>query len=412
MAHPGFPSWRALKAEVDRRNAGNAGAFFEACERNDLETIGSILRDDPALVRAADPRARFGGWTALHGAAQRGALDLVRLLLENGADPNAREEGDNTTPLHWAAASGNIEIVRVLLDAGSDPQGAGDLHELDVIGWATYFRGDDIAHDVVALLIERGARHHIISALSVGDADLVRQVMNQQPGALQRRMSRFEQNLTALHFVVERKRHDLLDLLIELGADLQATDGKNRTALDFAMLRGDHEATRRLHAAGARPSNPMTPGEGPRTLESVAPSVSKCIPMIGVPDIAAALEWYTSIGFTERERYADAGLVNFGYVTLGKAELMFGINRDPNRKPLSLWFYTDQVDRLYEILKNRQLDAARQALEGGAAQNFGIVFEEDLYDPFYGGRQFSILDPFGYNLIFYQIDVPQRSEHS
>ena len=56
----------------------------------------------------------------------------MRLLLEHGADPNAREAGDNTYPLHWAAAHGDLDTVRALLDAGGDVHGAGDVHEQEV----------------------------------------------------------------------------------------------------------------------------------------------------------------------------------------------------------------------------------------------------------------------------------------
>ena len=70
------------------------------------------------------------GWTELHEAAKRGHLDAVRLLLEHGADPNAREPGDNTTPLHWAAAHGHVDVVRGLLDAGADVHGVGDVKHL------------------------------------------------------------------------------------------------------------------------------------------------------------------------------------------------------------------------------------------------------------------------------------------
>src|SRR5258706_13335744 len=83
------------------------------------------------------------GWTPLHTAAQNGDLDAVRALLAQGADPNAREAGDNTYPLHWAAAAKHVDIVRALLDAGGDVHGIGDVHELDVIGWATVFSEPD-----------------------------------------------------------------------------------------------------------------------------------------------------------------------------------------------------------------------------------------------------------------------------
>jgi ankyrin repeat protein len=54
----------------------------------------------------------------------------------------------------------------------------------------------------------------------------------------------------------------MLALLIELGADLEATDDKSRTPLAVAMLRGDREAMRILKAAGRsnrRPRKVPTP---------------------------------------------------------------------------------------------------------------------------------------------------------
>ena len=51
-------------------------------------------------------------WTPLHEAARSGDLAAVRELLAAGADPNAREEGDNTYPMHWAAAAGHLGSSR------------------------------------------------------------------------------------------------------------------------------------------------------------------------------------------------------------------------------------------------------------------------------------------------------------
>ena len=64
-------------------------------------------------------------------------------------------------------------------------------------------------------------------------------------------MSKFEHGLTPLHFAMSRKRYDILDLLIGLGADLDAVDARGRRRLQSAILHGDGEAIRRLHAAGA-----------------------------------------------------------------------------------------------------------------------------------------------------------------
>jgi len=382
-------------ADVDR--------FVEACGAGDMKTVSAVLAEDASLARAASAKGH-GGWTGLHAAAQHGHLDIVRVLLRHGADPNAREVGDNTYPLHWAAAHGHTEIVRALLDAGGDVHGVGDVHELDTIGWATFFHGPNARRgdnpDVVRLLVERGARHHIFSAMSIGDADLIRLVARDDPTALARRMSRFEGRQTPLHLAMTLKRPELLELLIALGADLEAKDGNGLTALETAMLAGDLDTMRCLTAAGAKP--PATNGHSATTLADRADAVQKIIPMINVPDVAAALDWYTSIGFTEMGRVEDGGLVNWGFVQFGKAQIMLNMHGQKGQQPVSLWFYTDNVDELYERLKTRQLEAAQAALAGTPLDRPGIEFTVHPYNPFYGGREFGIRDLNGYELWFRQ----------
>lgn len=352
------------------------------------------------------------GWTELHSAAQKSDLDAVRTLLQQGVDPNAREEGDNTTPLHWAAAARAVDVARALLDAGGDVHGVGDLHEMEVIGWAAYFHAPDEnpqqlsprAKEMIALLVEHGARHHIFSAMCVGDLDLIRQVVAANPQALDRRMSRFEHGLTPLHFAISRKRWDIVDVLIALGADLEARNLHDQTPLETAMLRGDLEAMRRLRSAGATAPAPSETQASTADLAALAGSTKKLVPMIMVPDIAKALAWYVSIGFTELARFGEDGVLNFAMVSFGRAEIMLNIHGTPGRKPVSLWFYTDRIDELYRVLQARQFAAAQAALAGdtSAYESQAVEFIEDLYEPFYGGREFGIRDPHGYELFFMQ----------
>src|SRR5262245_48371205 len=70
----GFTSWRALKAEVDRRQGADFALFFEACDKGDDAALSRLLEAAPDLAHAANPAADHGGFTGLHTAAQRGHL--------------------------------------------------------------------------------------------------------------------------------------------------------------------------------------------------------------------------------------------------------------------------------------------------------------------------------------------------
>jgi hypothetical protein len=131
-------------------------------------------------------------------------------------------------------------------------------------------------------------------------------------------------------------------------------------------------------------------------------SVKKGVPMIGVPDVGWTLDWYVSIGFRELGRYPDHGVVSWGMMSFGKVELMLMPVDKPAPDSVRLWFYTEKVDDLYELMKSRQIEAAQAALGGKPADRAGFEFVEDIYDPPYGGRQFSIRDPNGYQLVFLQ----------
>jgi ankyrin repeat protein/catechol 2,3-dioxygenase-like lactoylglutathione lyase family enzyme len=399
----GFSSWRALKAEIDHRRAPNVAGFIRGCTAGDVAALRELLAKDPGLAR----ERVAAGSTGLHLAVRH--PEALRLLIEHGADPNVRDVGDNASPLHFAAANGSLESVRLLLDAGADVHGAGDLHKGDVIGWATR-EGNQ---DVIDLLLERGARHHIFSAMALGDRDLVQKLVEEDPGCLERRRSRFESGQTPLHaafappdglgFLAGKPDYLMLDLLIELGADIDARDDKGRTSIAVAMLRGDREAMRLLKAAGAAEPESLAEAAAKDQIAAMAGSVKKGDPMFWVTDMRATVRWYESIGFTVVDRYEDGGELMFAKLSFGKCEFGLSPGGKPGPRDVSLWFYTDRVQELYHLLKDRQLRVAQAVLTRSVTEP-EVRFNEDLYVPFYGGRQFSIQDNNGLSLIFWQPD--------
>lgn len=127
----------------------DAGDLSDAIERRDIERIQRMLSTDPTLAKGgsrespihsaivlgydeivkvlvdagADVNAQFGTEreTPLYWASREGRLSTVRLLIENGADVNKVSKGGKT-PLHVAALRGDLSLVEFLLQSGADPQ--------------------------------------------------------------------------------------------------------------------------------------------------------------------------------------------------------------------------------------------------------------------------------------------------
>ncbi len=156
--------------------------------------------------------------------------DVVRLLVERGADPNQqmffrppREPGQvssssrGTTPFHRACASGDIELIRYLLAHGADIT-------------RTAANGET---PMMAALNGRGREEEVIATLRAlheagADVNGVQQVMwiTRNRGG------------TLLHFATRKGWKKTMAELVALGANPDTRDGDGLTALDYAQSRG------------------------------------------------------------------------------------------------------------------------------------------------------------------------------
>ena len=226
-------------------------------------------------------------------------LEGVKYLLERGADPNYyRERG--WMPLHHAVARNNsLAILTLLLDHGANPRtriggvtaieraarkGRGDLLQLfERRGFPIELQGVD----------------RLIAACAVDDGRTVREIRDREPHLVRELLAQgptllaefagtwntagvrqlldlgvpvdarytgdgyfdIANDSTALHVAAWQSRPDLVLLLIERGADVNATDAKGRTPLVLAhkarvdsywRARATPEPERLLRAAGAR----------------------------------------------------------------------------------------------------------------------------------------------------------------
>jgi len=108
------------------------------------------------------------------------------------------------------------------------------------------------------------------------------------------------------------------------------------------------------------------------------PESQKVVTMIHVPDVRATVDWYESIGFTVINTYGNDGEgLSFAILSFGSSEVMFNQGGQPSardRREVDLYVYSDNVDDLYQRIKDR------------------VEVVEGLHDTFYGMREFIIRD--------------------
>ncbi|MFW3171099.1 ankyrin repeat domain-containing protein [Geodermatophilus sp. CPCC 206100] len=204
----------------------------------DAEGVRAAVAQSPRLLSATVERAGQGGWTPLHVAVAEGHTEIVRVLVEAGADPAARTEQDRT-PLHTALEH-SPDLVAVLRGLGApvDAPSAAYLDDVDQLT-AQLDDGAPLSDPVTGVDL-------LTWAAAGGAIGTARALLDRGADA----------DGGALHAAATAARLELVRLLVDAGADVNRRDpDTGRAPLHAAVAAGVDgdapEVVRVLLAAGA-----------------------------------------------------------------------------------------------------------------------------------------------------------------
>ena len=188
-----------LTKKADKMLAENNEMLRSASKEGNTDEVRRIL--SKGMV---DVNCDFEDyWSSMLVAVVQGHIEVLKLLLNAGGNPN-QEGRYGYTPLHCAASSNRKDIVQLLLENGAEPDKQdrswlSPLHMAAMCG-----RHNDV--DVVKLLIESGADIHV--------ADVNGQ--------------------TPLHIAAWMGQKEMAQALLDAGADPSKKDDKGQTPLSYA----------------------------------------------------------------------------------------------------------------------------------------------------------------------------------
>jgi len=278
----GFENWGGFaqhveEAEGKRTRTDDFERAADAVVTGDLPTLESLVRRNPALIRARSRRVHHV--TLLHYVAANGVEDfrqktppnavaIARFLLDAGTEVDAT--ADTYGADHWqttmnllvssahpAGAGLMSALVDVLMDFGASANGLRD-DESPIMTALDFGYGD-----AAETLARRGARvDTVVVAAALGRLDLVQHfVIDKQTvapgvpliGPGWRNMPndpRLHIQL-ALAWACKFRRADVAEYLLDLGVDPASKDGYDMTALHWAAGNGMMDVVRRLLSLGA-----------------------------------------------------------------------------------------------------------------------------------------------------------------
>lgn len=231
-------------------------SIMQAARSGNLEAIKQLVNSNKGIAKttilgSADETM---GCTALHYAVFYNHIDVVRYLVENGANVN-QQNLSGLTPLFWSLDQGLYDIAKVLLEHGADTSifskdGYAVLHKavasnaMEAVKYLVEIGKADIN-------VEASAIHKRTTALHIAAAngyyDLAEYLISNNADV----NSKTSQNITPLHKAVARNHQDVVTLLLTKGADINALDTIYRTPLHYAAFYNRLEIASILLLGGA-----------------------------------------------------------------------------------------------------------------------------------------------------------------
>lgn len=164
-----IPETAAFNASSYRLNDHMYGCtqIHAICAQGNIADIKAILNRNKELVHAKD----LTGYLPISDAARHGDLDVVKLLVEYGSKFDEQSIGNRETPLLLAVANGHINVVKYLLELGADPRKRDyrgrSLIDINNECWDTTWEDRQGLENILKAAIE----HHQVSFVSIGDVD-------------------------------------------------------------------------------------------------------------------------------------------------------------------------------------------------------------------------------------------------
>ena len=190
------------------------------------------------IERGADVNANANRFSPLMAASFRGDPETVELLIEAGADPTARNQF-GYSPLHGASFNGSANITKLLLSHGVDPNV--DVNGFTPAMWASVHG----KKESLGMLLDAGAD------------------VNAQQN---------EFGTTPLLWAATTGRYETIEMLLAANADQSAEDAFGGRALDWAARRGDQRIIDLLGAAPQATPSTSRPTSDPPIRAAEPPS--------------------------------------------------------------------------------------------------------------------------------------------